>query len=91
MQKVAANDSWVREICYTGRYFTADEAKQFGFVSEVLGDKDALWKRAQELAEVIASKSPVAITAIKQSMNFSRDHTVQEGLDHIALMNASLL
>lgn len=60
-------------------------------MSEVLPDKEALWKRAQELAENIASKSPIAITGIKQSLNYSRDHTVQEGLEHIALINSGLL
>jgi delta(3,5)-delta(2,4)-dienoyl-CoA isomerase len=40
---------------------------------------------------MIASKSPVGISGIKQSINFSRDHTVEEGLHHIALMNSALL
>lgn len=36
-----------------------------------------------KLAEKIASKSPVAIQGSKLSLIYSRDHTVQEGLDHI--------
>ena len=31
---------------------------------------------AMELARTIASKSPVAITAISKVLNYSRDHTV---------------
>lgn len=40
-----------------------------------------------KLAEKIASKSPVAIQGSKLSLIYSRDHTVQEGLDHIVSFN----
>jgi len=36
-----------------------------------------------EVAEDIASKSPVAVQGSKMSLVYSRDHSVQEGLDHI--------
>lgn len=36
-----------------------------------------------EIAGEIASRSPVAVQATKINMIYSRDHTVQEGLDHI--------
>ena len=36
---------------------------------------------ALQLAEKIASKSPVAVLGSKVNLNYSRDHTVQEGLD----------
>ena len=32
LPKVVGNDSLVRELCYTGRPFPADEAKDFGLV-----------------------------------------------------------
>ena len=40
---------------------------------------------------MIASKSPVAIATSKKSIVYSRDHTVQEGLEHIALLNSVML
>lgn len=40
-------------------------------------------KGALEVAEEIASKSPVAVQGTKFNLVFSRDHSVQEGLDHI--------
>ena len=48
-------------------------------------------EEAVNLATQIASKSPVAITATKQSLVYSRDHSVQEGLDQIATLNAAML
>jgi delta(3,5)-delta(2,4)-dienoyl-CoA isomerase len=35
------------------------------------------------IASDIANKSPVGIQMTKRSVIYSRDHTVQEGLDHI--------
>lgn len=38
---------------------------------------------ALEVASEIASKSPVAVQGTKMNLVYSRDHTVQEGLDQI--------
>jgi delta(3,5)-delta(2,4)-dienoyl-CoA isomerase len=38
---------------------------------------------AIEVAADIAAKSPVAVQVTKRSLVYSRDHTVQEGLDHV--------
>lgn len=35
------------------------------------------------IATEIASKSPVAVQGTKFNLVYSRDHTVQEGLEHI--------
>lgn len=40
-------------------------------------------KTVFEVAQSIAEKSPVAVQGTKKSLVYSRDHTVQEGLDHI--------
>lgn len=36
-----------------------------------------------KVAEEIASKSPVAVQGTKHNIVYSRDHTVQEGLDYM--------
>lgn len=36
-----------------------------------------------KLAETIAQKSPVAVQVTKRSLIYSRDHTVDEGLENI--------
>jgi delta(3,5)-delta(2,4)-dienoyl-CoA isomerase len=43
------------------------------------------------MAVLIASKSPIAVTTSKLSLNYSRDHSVQEGLDHVLLLNSVML
>lgn len=89
--KVVGSDSLVRELVYTARKFTAIEALQCGFVSCVLDTQESLLNKSIELAEEIASKSPVAVQGSKISLVYSRDHSVQEGLDHIAMHNQTML
>lgn len=48
-------------------------------------------QEAIKMATFIASKSPVAVTATKLSLNYSRDNSVQAGLDHIATLNSAML
>ena len=40
---------------------------------------------------MIASKSPVAVQGTKQSLVYSREHTTEEGLDHVAKYNMVML
>lgn len=40
-------------------------------------------KGAIEMAADIAAKSPVAVQVTKRNIVYSRDHAIQEGLDHI--------
>ena len=75
--KIVGNDSWTRELCYTARWFTAQEALDKGFVSKIFDTQEDCVKEAVKLATLIASKSPVAVTTTKQSLVYSRDHTVQ--------------
>ena len=80
-----------RELAMTGRRFDAMEAKALGLITSVHADKDAVEAAAMEMAHLIASKSPLAITGIKQSLNYARDHSVTDGLDQIATWNAGAL
>ena len=43
------------------------------------------------IARNIASKSPLAVRGTKNMLLYSRDHTVADGLDHIATWNAGML
>lgn len=43
------------------------------------------------MAEEISRKSPVAIQTTKASLVYSRDHSVQEGLNHIVSVTDGVL
>eukprot|EP00980_Cylindrotheca_fusiformis_P028965 scaffold22680_cov107-Cylindrotheca_fusiformis.AAC.34 len=88
LPKITGNDSRVRELCYTGELFDHKEALSIGFVSRITNDPTA---DAIQLGISIASNSPVAVTGTKQAMVYSRDHSVQEGLEHVARHNALAL
>ena len=44
-----------------------------------------------ELAKVIASKSPIATLGSKHVLLHSRDHSVSDGLDYVALWSSCML
>ncbi|KAK3714430.1 hypothetical protein LTR37_007736 [Vermiconidia calcicola] len=83
--------SFVKDVALTARDFSAQEALQVGFVSGVYEDKKAAKGRALELATLISKKSPVAVQGTKEVINFSRDHTIADGLNYIKIWNASMV
>ncbi len=88
LPKITGHDSRVRELCYTGEFFDYNEALRLGIVSRVCQD---VLQDAMDLANLIASNSPIAVMGTKRSLVYSRDHTVLEGLEHIASHNALAL
>jgi enoyl-CoA hydratase/carnithine racemase len=56
------------DLLLTGRIISAKEALDTGLINEVVPKKN-LMKRAEELANEIASKNPVAVKAIKKLAN----------------------
>lgn len=71
--------SWIKEVSLTAREFGAEEALRVGLVSGVFGTREEAVEGALALARKIAEKSPVAVQATKEVLNFSRDHSVQDG------------
>jgi enoyl-CoA hydratase len=45
----------------------------------------------RKIAQTIAAKSPLAIRGTKEVLNYSRDHSVSDGLNHVAGWNAAVL
>ena len=80
----------VRELAYTGRRWSAQEAKAAGFVNEVYPDHETLLDAVMNVAGEIASKSPMAVWGTKQTMHYTRDHSVADGLEFIANWNAAM-
>ncbi|XP_033213336.1 delta(3,5)-Delta(2,4)-dienoyl-CoA isomerase, mitochondrial [Belonocnema kinseyi] len=91
LPKIIGCSSLIRELAYTGRKFLSNEALLCGFVNKLFDDENSLMAAALDIAEQIANASPVAVQGTKISLNYSRDHTVQEGLDHIAMRNQVML
>ena len=79
-----------RELAYTGRRMKADEAKSVGLVNEVYSDKDSLFNGVMEIAEEIASKSPLAIWGSKEMITYSRDHSTADSLNYIATWQSGM-
>ncbi|KAK9370693.1 ClpP/crotonase-like domain-containing protein [Lipomyces kononenkoae] len=88
LPRVVNSLSWCKDVVYTARVFGAQEAHAQGFVSKVVESKQKGLEAALELAKVIATKSPVAVQGSKHLINYSRDRTIQEGLDYTATWNA---
>jgi enoyl-CoA hydratase len=80
-----------RELAFTGREFDGEEAHAMKLVNRVFADRESLMAAALETAAEIASKSPLAIRGIKDTLNYSRDHSVSEGLAYVAAKNAATL
>lgn len=78
LPKIVGSSSWVKDVCLSARYFDAAEALSVGFVSQVYDSKAASIAAALKLAELIASKSPVAVQGTKELLNHARDHTVAD-------------
>jgi enoyl-CoA hydratase len=81
----------VRELAYTGRRMPAEEALETGLVNKVYESQEDLVSGLKEMAAVIASKSPLAVYGTKAILNFSRDHTIAEGLEYNALWSGAML
>lgn len=84
-------EGMVKELAYTGRLFSADEARDMGFVNRVFDDREQLLEGVQALARDIASKAPLAVRGTKEMINYVRDHTVDDGLNYIATWNAGMM
>ena len=81
----------VRELAYTGRRMPAGEALEAGLVNKVYESHEEMVSGLKEMAAVIASKSPLAVYGTKAILNFSRDHTIAEGLEYNALWSGAML
>ncbi len=77
-------DGIARELAYTGRRMSAQRALEVGLINEIFPTHEDLVAGVLEIAHEIASKSPLAIWGTKEMLLYSRDHSVTDGLNHIA-------
>jgi len=79
-----------RELAYTGRRLPARRAKEIGLVNEVYPTQEAMLESVMETAREIAGHSPLAVWGSKEMLNYARDHSVEEALNHIATWQAGM-
>lgn len=90
LPKVVGSYAWVKDICLTARTFGAEEALRVGFVNSIFANKAGAMQEALRIAAVIASKSPVAVQATKDFLDWSRDHDVATGEHSLMLLTFGL-
>lgn len=81
----------VRELAYTGRRMSAQEAQSVGLVNRVFADQASMLAEVMKIAEEIASKAPLAVYGSKRMINYARDHSTADALDYVGIWNASML
>ena len=78
-----------RMATYTGAMYTAQEAVDMGLANKVV-DLPQLMDTVKQIATTIASRAPVAISAIKRSINGGFDTTTQIADENEARLFAGL-
>tara|TARA_B100000674_G_scaffold482996_1_gene486204 strand:+ start:81 stop:926 length:846 start_codon:yes stop_codon:yes gene_type:complete len=84
-------EGFVREMAYTGRKVFSEEASRMGLVNAVYKDRETMIEEVMKIANQIAVKAPLAIYGCKKMINYARDHITADGLDYVAIWNASML
>ncbi|PEN12843.1 enoyl-CoA hydratase [Longibacter salinarum] len=85
------SDGHVAELVYTGKDVDAVRAKEIGLVNHGYDSDESLHRAAGEMAQEIASNSPLAVQGAKSVLRAGRSQTVEEGLEHVALWNSAFL
>ena len=88
--KAVGNQSLFKEMIFSAKPFTAEQAEKMGLISTTFEDREATREAAIDLAKIIATKSPVAVQGTKVCWRYSRDHTVYDGLRFMANWNMTM-
>lgn len=65
-------EATVKEMIFTARLLSAQEAMARGFLTEVVADHDALSARVEALAATIAGHAPLTLAATKRGLALAR-------------------
>jgi len=69
-----------REIIYTGRSFTAEEAFRLGLIHSLYKNEEDLLEECFNIFDLIKKNSPLAISVVKKVMNMGIDRELPESL-----------
>ncbi len=79
-----------RELCFSSRNMGAEEARACGFINKVYDNHNEMLEGVRALATSIARHSPMAVHGTKAMLNYSRDHSVQDSLNHMATWQSGM-
>jgi len=79
-----------RELAYTGREFSAQEAEHFGLVNKVYPSQDEMLEDVMVIAAEIAANSPLSVYGCKEMLNYAREHSVEESLRYQTVWQAGM-
>lgn len=80
-----------RELAYTAKSIDAKRAKEVSLVNEIYPDHAGLMAAAEEMAQEIASQSPLAVQASKVVLNYGRGRTINACLDYVASISTNII
>jgi enoyl-CoA hydratase len=80
----------VKELAYTGRRLSAENALKHGLVTQVFETQEAMVAGALACAKEMANKPPVAIWGTKQALNYARDHSVEDSLRQMGWLQGAI-
>lgn len=80
-----------RELAFTARDVSAQEALHMRLVNRVFETQEALMDGARKMASQIAAQSPLAVQSSKAVLNYSRSATVEDGLHYAVVRNSVIL
>lgn len=76
-------EGMAREYIFTGRYISAERAKEIGLVNHLV-ELENLDEKADEIAGEIIKNSPCAISQAKKAINYSANAGKTEGMEYEA-------
>lgn len=88
LPRICRNDSWVREVCFSGRFFDGNEALLQGLVSSIAEDAQGVLDMALSIARDIATNPPVAVEGIKVHLSKSVRTDMKENFEFVAIWNS---
>ncbi|MGY2053018.1 enoyl-CoA hydratase/isomerase family protein [Methylobacterium sp. JK268] len=81
--------SRVKEMIFTGRLYEAEEARQAGYLHEVVPDAEALAARTEDLARTIAGQAPLTLRATKEGLRRIQSLPQEAGEDLVLMCYTS--
>jgi enoyl-CoA hydratase len=80
-----------RELALTGDRLPAARAADLGLVNAVYDTHDELIEAALAMGAGMAGRSPLVLWGTKEMINYSRDHSVSDGLNYVATWQTGMM